>query len=185
MPGPDRIEGYAIISADGMIADAGGAQPDALHIEGDQKFFRAGLARAHAVAHGRNSHEGGPGAAQRLRLVLTRQIPALARDPRNPNAVLWNPAGASLDQAWRMLAPPGGVLAVIGGTDVFGYFLQLGYDVFYLTRVAGVRLPGGRPVFPGVPMRTPEDLLASRGLKGGPAEMLDAAAGVSVVAWRR
>ena len=32
MPGPSRIEGYAIISADGMIADAAGEMPDALKI---------------------------------------------------------------------------------------------------------------------------------------------------------
>jgi dihydrofolate reductase len=185
MPGPNRIEGYAIISSDGMIADAAGIQPDALRIEADQKFFYDALARADAVAHGRNSGEGGPLAAQRSRLILTRRIPALERDAQNPKALLWNPAGASLDRAWSMLHPAGGILAVIGGTDVFGYFLELGYDVFYLTRVPDLRLPGGRPVFPGVPAHTPDDLLANHGLRPEAPRILDAKSGTSLVAWRR
>ncbi|MEA2944849.1 MAG: hypothetical protein QOI40_179, partial [Alphaproteobacteria bacterium] len=46
MSQPSRIEGYAIISADGMIADAAGRMPPALTIEADQAFFHAGLDRA-------------------------------------------------------------------------------------------------------------------------------------------
>ncbi len=185
MPGPDRIEGFAIVSADGMLADATGVQPDALRIEADQKFFHAGLARADALAHGRNSAEGGPRTAARFRLILTRKIAALARDKQNPNTVHWNPAGATLEQAWQMLAPKGGVLAIIGGTDVFGYFLHRGYNVFYLSRVPGARLPGGRPVFPEVPARTPEAVLASHGLTASAPTTLDAKSGTTLVTWRR
>jgi dihydrofolate reductase len=185
MPGPDRIEGYAIVSADGMLADATGVQPDVLRIEADQDFFHGGLAQADAAAHGRNSYEGGPQAASRPRLILTRKITALARDRKNPNAWHWNPAGAMLDEAWRMLGLSGGTLAVIGGTDVFGHFLEHGYDVFYLSRVPDVRLPGGRAVFPGVPPQTPEVLLASHGLKAGAPRTLDAKTGTTLVAWRR
>ena len=185
MPGPDRIEGYAIVSADGMLADATGVQPDVLRIEADQKFFHGGVARADALAHGRNSGEGGPQTANKLRLILTRKIASLARDQKSPNAVHWNPAGASLEQAWQMLAPKGGTLVVIGGTDVFGHFLEHGYDVFYLSRVPDAHLPGGRPVFPGVPARTPEDLLASHGLKAGAPTTLDAKSGTTLTTWRR
>ncbi|HXF87167.1 MAG TPA: dihydrofolate reductase [Xanthobacteraceae bacterium] len=185
MAGPARIEGYAIISADGMIADANGVQPDALRIEADQKFFHQALARSDAVVHGRNSRENGPCAASRRRLIMTRRIAALSRDPHNPNAVLWNPAGASLDEAWSMLAPAGGTLTVIGGTEVYGHFLKLGFDTFYLTRASRVRLPGGRPLFPDVPARTPEELLASHGLKASPAQILDTEQDVTLVVWRR
>jgi dihydrofolate reductase len=185
MSGPDRIEGFAIVSADGMLADATGVQPDVLRIDADQKFFRANLARADVLAHGRNSGEGGPQAASKLRLILTRKIAALVRDKQNPNILHWNPAGASLEQAWQMLAPKGGVLAIIGGTDVFGHFLEHGYDVFYLSRVPGAQLPGGRPVFPEVPARTPEDLLASHGLRPDPPTTLDTKSGTTLVAWRR
>jgi hypothetical protein len=38
------------------------------------------------------------------------------------------------------------------------------YDVFHLSRAPDVRLHGGRPVFPEVPTRTPEEVLASHGL---------------------
>src|SRR6476659_5393995 len=59
MPAPSRIEAFAIISADGMIAGAAGHMPAALKIEADQQFFHAGLDRAAVVVHGRRSHEGG------------------------------------------------------------------------------------------------------------------------------
>jgi len=184
MSGPDRIEGYAIISSDGMLADASGVQPNSLRIDADQKFFLEGLSRSDAVAHGRHSAEGGTH-PDRRRLILTRQIPALHADKNNPHVVRWNPAGAPLDEAWRTLKLVGGLLAVIGGTDVFGYFLQQGYDAFYLTRVDRVRLPGGRPVFPGVPALKPEDLLSRHGLKSSPPRLLDAASGATLMTWQR
>lgn len=185
MSRPNRIEGYAIISADGMIADAAGAQPPELIVKADQRFFHAGLDKADAVAHGRFSHERGQKSEDRKRLILTRSIPSLAPHPRHARGLLWNPAGASLEQAWAALGLDGGELAVIGGTDTFGLFLDIGYDAFHLTRANRARLPGGRPVFPGVPARTPEDLLAARGLRPGPGQALDADADVILVTWMR
>src|SRR5436305_10402704 len=109
-----RIEGYAIISEDGMLADANRHIPDALVVEADQKFFHGSLDRAGVVVHGRHSHEGGPRAKLRHRLVLTRSIAALAPDQKHPHSLLWNPQGASLDQALAELDPPAGMIAVIG-----------------------------------------------------------------------
>jgi dihydrofolate reductase len=185
MPGPDRIEGLAIVSVDGMIADANGIQPDALKLEADQRFFHAHLDAATALVHGRNSGEGGPQAARRRRLILSRQIAGLTRDPQSDLTVHWNPAGATLNQAWQALGLSGGVLAVIGGTEPFGLFLEYGYDEFHLSHASQTRLPGGRPVFPGIPPATPEDLLARRGLNPDATRVLDAAAGISLVTWRR
>lgn len=185
MPRPFRIEGYVIVSADGMIATAEGVMPDALKIEADQRFFLASLDRAGALAHGRHSQEPDARAAERRRLILTRRIAALAPDPDNPRAVWWNPAGASLEEAWKAAGAARGPLAVIGGAEVFGLFLAIGYDAFHLSRAAKVHLPGGRPVFPGVGPRSPEDLLAAHGLKPGPAQMLDEAAGATLCTWRR
>ncbi len=180
-----RIEGYVIVSADGMIADAKGEMPDAIRNDADQKFFQAGLDRAAVVVHGRHSHEGGPGAARRKRLVLTRQIAAIAPDSSHPNSLLWNPAGATLEQAIEALGVAGGTIAVIGGTDVFSMFLPR-YDAFHLSRAANARIPGGRPVFAEVgPNVTPEDVLMRHGLKPGPRRDLDAAAGVTVMTWQR
>ena len=88
MPGPSCIEAYAIISADGMIADAAGHMPDALKIEADQAFFQAGLDRAAVIVHGRNSNEGGPhAAAQRGDAVEARTTyrQALRAEQGGPN----------------------------------------------------------------------------------------------------
>jgi hypothetical protein len=186
MSEPTRIESYAIVTEDGMLADAERTMPGFLQVEADQRFFQAGLDDAAVVVHGRHSHEGGPRAAQRRRLVMTRQIAALAPDPSRPRSLLWNPDGASLDEAWAALDAPPGVLAVIGGPHVYDFFLDVGYDAFHLTRVAGVRLPGGRPVFSAIgPGRSPEDLLAARGLVAGPRQVLDEAAGATLVTWLR
>jgi len=183
MPRPDRIEGYAIISADGMLADAAGVMPPSLKIEADQRFFHGSLDKADAVVHGRHSHEGGPNAPKRPRLIVTRRTPGLARHPDNPKAVLWNPAGASFAEAWKMLGIEGGLLAVIGGTEIFGIFLDIGYDAFHLTRADHARLPGGRPVFPRVPAVTPEEVLRSRGYLPGPMRLLDEEKAVRLVTW--
>jgi hypothetical protein len=43
MPSPHRIEGYAIVTEDGMVADAGRVMPDSLKFEADQNFFERGL----------------------------------------------------------------------------------------------------------------------------------------------
>lgn len=180
---PDRIEGYAIVSQDGMLADAAGIMPAALKIEADQRFFHGSLDKVDAVVHGRHSHEGGPNAPKRPRLIVTRRVSALGRHPDNSKAVLWNPAGASFEDAWKMLGVQDGLLAVIGGTEIFGMFLDIGYDAFHLTRADHVRLPGGRPVFPEVPASTPEEILRSRGYEPGPARLLDAEKNVRLVTW--
>jgi len=184
MTGPDHIEGLAIVSADGMIADSNGIQPDALKLEPDQRFFFGELAKADVLAHGRHSGEGGPSAPHKLRIILTRSVAGVGRDPSSDKTVLWNPAGAPLEAAWEALDPPGGRLVVIGGTAAFGLFLPR-YDTFHLSRAAKAHLPGGRPVFPGIPPRTPEDLLAEGGLKPGATRLLDASLGLSLTTWQR
>jgi dihydrofolate reductase len=180
-----RIEGYAIISTDGMIADANGKQPPELIVKADQRFFHRELDRADAVAHGRFSYERGNKAPQRKRLILTRRIESLAPHPRHAKGLLWNPAGASFQLAWAALGLDDGLLAVIGGTDTFGLFLALGYDAFHLTRANRARLPDGRPVFPQVPAQTPEEVLASRGLRPGSVQVMDEDADVMLVTWTR
>jgi dihydrofolate reductase len=180
-----RIEGYVIVSADGMIADAQGAMPASIHNDADQRVFQAGLDQAAVIVHGRHSYEGGPRAARRKRLVVTRQIATTAPDPALPNALLWNPTGATLEQAIEQLGAGDGAVAIIGGTEVFSMFLPL-YDAFHLSRAAHAKIPGGRPVFNEVgPNATPEDVLTRHGLKPGPRRDLDAAAGVSEVTWVR
>jgi dihydrofolate reductase len=179
-----RIEGYAVVSEDGMIADAAGRTPDLLKFEADRRFFERGIDDVDLVVHGRHSREEQLGSGYRRRLILTREIPAVAADPSNENAVFWNPAGASFEQALAALGTPDSRIGILGGTDVFGLFLD-SYDVFHLSRVPDVRLPGGRPLFPEVPIQTPEEVLARHGLRPGPRQVLDPAHGVAVVSWRR
>jgi dihydrofolate reductase len=184
MSGPRRIEGYAIVSDDGMLANAEGIMPDQLKFAADQHFFERGLDAVDVVVHGRHSHERQPRSYLRRRLIVTRQIPAIAADPSNEKALFWNPGGASFEQAMLALQVPDGSVGVIGGTDVFGLFLDR-YDVFYLSRAPEVRLPGGRPVFPEVPARSPEEVLTSHRLGRGQRQVLDPAKGLAVVSWHR
>lgn len=179
-----RIEGYAIVSDDGMLANAAGVMPEALKFEADKRFFERGMDGVDVAVHGRHSHEGQPHSSHRKRLIVTRQVAAIAPDPGNAKALFWNPAGASFEDALAALGEPDAAVGIVGGTDVFDLFLDR-YDVFYLTRAPGVRLPGGRPVFAQAPRLAPEQILAEHGYVAGPREVLDAANGVAVVAWRR
>ena len=181
---PGRVDGYAIVSADGMIADAAGVMPDALKFDADRRFFEHGLDQVDVVVHGRHSHERQPHSPQRQRLILTRQVQRLAADPSNEKALLWNPAGASFEQALAALGRSDGRVGVVGGTDVFELFLDR-YDAFYLTRASGVLLPGGRPVFAEVPARAPGAVLARHGLARGRRRLLDRSSGLAVETWRR
>jgi hypothetical protein len=179
-----RIEGYVIVSADGMLANAGNVMPDELKFEGDKAFFTAALDRAGLILHGRNSYEDQPNSPRRKRLILTRKVRSIAPDPSNPNATLWNPAGAAFEAACEQTGIGAGTIAVIGGPTVFGMFMDR-YDVFWLSQAPRVRLPDGEPCFPGVAVRSPQQILASHGLRAGPPQMLDPADDVTVTPWRR
>ena len=86
------IEGYAVVSGDGMIADRNGHMPDGLKHESDARFFTDGLDRAALVVHGRHSHEQqGPVSDRRRRLVVTDRTPGLSAHASIANAWTWNP----------------------------------------------------------------------------------------------
>ena len=184
MIGAFRIEAYVIASSDGMIADASGVQPASLHFEADQRHFEEGLDQADVVVNGRHSQEGHSHAMRRRRLVLTRQVADLAPDPDNPKARLWNPAGASFESACAALALSSGLVAVIGGPQVFTLFLKLGYDCFHLSRATKVRLPGGLPVFGRERFGgDPDATLLAAGLKAQPPIWLED--GLTLTDWVR
>jgi hypothetical protein len=179
-----RFEGYVIVSGDGMLADAQNVMPDQLKFEGDKRFFTAALDRAALIVHGRHSHEDQPNSPRRKRIIVTRKVAAIEPDPSNPKALFWNPASAPFDAACERAGVSSGAVAIIGGPAVFDMFMDR-YDTFWLSVAPKVRLPGGEPCFPGVPMRTPEQILAAHGLKPGKAQLLDPEDGVSVTPWRR
>ena len=178
-----RIEGYAVISIEGMIAKGDGTFPDEIKIEADHKFYQDSVDRASAVANGRHSSEGGPKEKSRRRIILTRRVQRVMIDPANALAILWNPGTAPFEEAWQRLGIEDGTLAVVGGTDVFGLFLNIGYDAFFLTR-AEASVPRGRPVFPGVGKDVPaSEILTKHGMVLRDTRMLDAATNTVVEEW--
>ena len=179
-----RIDGYVIVSADGMLANAERVMPDELKFEGDKRFFTAALDRADLIVHGRNSCEDQPNSPRRKRIILTRTISGIAPDPSNPKATLWNPAEASFEAACDRAGVDSGTIAIIGGPDVFVMFMDR-YDAFWLSQAPRVNLPGGTPCFPGVPRHSPQEILAAHGLRAGESQILEIAGGVSVTPWRR
>ena len=173
-----------LVSADGMLADTSHVMPETLKFEGDKRFFTDALDRADLIVHGRHSGEGQPNSPRRRRIVLTRKIDGLADDPSNPKATLWNPAGASFEAALDRAGVHTGTIAIIGGPNAFDMFMDR-YDTFWLSEAPKVRLPGGEPVFSGVPRLTPRQILAKHGLEPGESRILDEANGVTVTPWRR
>ena len=179
-----RFEGFVIVSADGMLTDEHHVQPAALRNKADHRFFVDGLRRANIVVHGRHSGDNDPQSIARRRVIVTRSVDTCAPHPDIKNAVLWNPAGASIEDAAALMGISDGMAAVIGGPAVFALFFGR-YDVFWLSRAARVNLPGGDGVFPGVPARTPDDILHGSGLSPFETTVLDAEKDVTVTAWRR
>jgi hypothetical protein len=179
-----RIEGFVIVSAEGMLANAKHVMPDELKFEGDKRFFNNALDRVDLIVHGRHSHEDQPNSPRRMRIVLTRTIEGLAPDPSNPRATLWNPAGATFEAACGQAGVRSGTVAIIGGPVVFDMFMDR-YDTFWLSQAPRVRLADGEPAFSGVPARSPQEVLAAHGLRAGEGQILDAATGVVVTPWRR
>ena len=177
-----EIHGYAIVSADDRIADAGGAMPTALHNDADWAHFQAGLDRADLVALGRASHEATPNARGRRRLVVSRT----ARDlEARADGWWWNPEAAAWPEVAASLAPPGGRVGVPGGQAAFDVFLELGFTAFHLSRAEGVRLPGGRGLFAACERgAAAEDVLRAAGLRPGEKLEIDAAARVTLTVWR-
>ena len=179
-----RILGYVIVSADGMLADANGIMPQELKIPGDQRFFTEAMDHVDLIVHGRNSFEDQPRSALRKRIVLSTHTTTVAADPDNGRATLWNPEGASFDQALDQTGLRGGTIAVIGGPNVFEMFFER-FDTFWLSQAPHVHIPDGTPVFPGVPQKSPQDVLAAHGLAAGQPILIDAEQDVYVTPWQR
>lgn len=179
-----RIEGYVILSADGMLADANGVMPQQLKFDADQRFFEAALDRADLIVHGRHSFEDQPRSPLRTRIRVTHDVAALAADPANPKATLWNPDGASFEEACHRAGVTAGTVAIIGGPAVFAMFMDR-YDVFWLSQAHRLTIPGGTGGFPGVPAQSAQEILAAHGLRAAETRVLDAEHDLDVTAWRR
>lgn len=179
---PLFIEGFAIVSEDGMLADYRGVMPAELVVGADQKFLSDQLDQVSVLVHGRHSHEFQTRSPERWRLIATRKVTALAPTPAYPRGLFWNPANVSFEEAAARLGVRDGRAAILGGTEVYGLFLDR-YDAFHLSRVAGLRLLHGRPVFPQVPQMTPEHILQTSGLSQESQMILDSSRSTTLSNW--
>ena len=171
------LEGHAIVSADGMIADAAGEYPPGLRNAADWQRYQAALDRAAVVITGRRGHDRFPNPGRR-RLVVTRAVAMLAPDPRDPLAVFWNPAGLAIGAALAELGIDRGIVAVTGLFDLFLDALS----AFALSEQHRLLIRGGTPCFAG---GHPRSVLAAAGLSPAQVELIDAAAMVTSTVWRR
>jgi hypothetical protein len=177
-----RIEGHAVVSADDRIAGPDGGTPPSLRHPEDWRRFQAALDRAAVVIVGRLGHERNPNPG-RNRLVLSSSAAGVER---RADGWWWNPAKASAAEALAAAAPGGGVAAVTGGRRVFDLFLGLGYDSFFLTRMPGVPVPGGMPIFSAIAEgRSAEAVLTVGGLEPVREESLDDAGTAVLTVWEK
>jgi hypothetical protein len=185
MSGKLSVEGFAIVSANGMIADCDCMMPNTLKLEADQEFFERALDRAAVLVHGRKSHEGQVNSHKRRRLLLTRCVAGFEPDQKDPNVWLWNPAGATLDQVCEALGVKEGIVAILGGTAAYDMFLDR-YAAFHLCRAGKVDIPDGTPVLSDVARgRSPEDILREAGLTLEDRRTLDTEHELTHECWRR
>ena len=185
MPGAFRYEGYAIVSADGMIADADGRMPPALQNPADQRFFSEALDRAAVLVHGRHSHEGHRNSPRRRRVVAH---PPRRSDRRRPGIAAFaccgtRPARRSPPPARRSDSPAERRRSSAGprSTRCFSSSATIG---FCSAAPPGCSLPGGLPIF-GRGRLPVDEALAAAGLTPAEPRWLDREAGVSLTAWRK
>jgi len=159
------IEGYAIVSRNGMLAGADGLMPDSLKFPEDQQFLDEEMDRAALLIHGRKSHEAQDNSHARKRLLLTRGGGSFSTTPIEPNIWLWSPQATAFPDVLKKLEITSGVVAILGGTAAYDMFLPF-YAKFHLVLASGVDLPGGVPVFSAVSKsQPPATVLQEAGLK--------------------
>jgi hypothetical protein len=179
------IEGFAIVSRDGMLAGADGLMPNSLKFDRDQEFLDKTLDAAALLVHGRMSHEGQSRSSARRRLLLTRSAGPFSTTPFEPNVWLWSPDATPFRAVCAALGVKSGVVAILGGTAAYDLFLPH-YGAFHLCRAGQVELPRGVPVLSAVSAgRSPSDVLQSAGLKLAGEIVLDAAHDLTHQTWRR
>ncbi len=143
------FKGYAIVSADGFIADAAGRMPETLRFDADWTYFQAGLDAADLTLLGRHTHEAAPNPRGRRRLVVSRGVRAVIREDERT----WWANSEDVMPRSAVAAAIGTrvTVAVVGGTGVFGWILDdAGYDEFHISVAHDVSLGAGRPLLDGV-----------------------------------
>ena len=179
-----ELHGYAIVSGDGMIADASNTMPAELKNERDWAYFQTELNLCQLVLVGRRSHEAAPSTGKRRRVVMSRSASSL--EFRN-NVWWWNPQALTLSDALLHLLPEGGRVAVPGGQAVFDLLAQLkAFHTFHLSCVVGLKLPGGHPAFSAQTTGASlASILLAQGLKPHQTQVIDPSPLVTLQLWQR
>ena len=98
-----RVEGFAIVSRDGMLAGADGLMPNSLKFDCDQNLLDRALDAAALLVHGRMSHEAQPNSCNRRRLLMTRSAGPFNATPVEPNVWLWSPEATPFPEVCKTL----------------------------------------------------------------------------------
>ncbi len=179
------FNGYAIVSADGFIADDSGRMPEALCVEADWAYFRAAIRQADLMILGRHTHELSPSLTNRPRLVASRGVRAVIQE----NATTWwvNPKEVTPASAVAVVAGSEATVAVAGGTGVYGWVLEEGgYDEFHLSVARKIKLGAGRPLLDDIDgLEDAISALKAQGLSLHHESWLDEEAAVELLTFRR
>ena len=175
------FKGYAIVSADGFIADEAGDMPDSLRFDADWRYFQAALDAADLTLLGRHTHEAAPNRKERRRLVVSRGVRAMLQE----NARTWwvNSDDVASTSAVTVVAGSKATVAVVGGTGVFSWILDdVGFDAFHLSIAHHVRLSSGRPLLDGADtLEDAIDKLKAKNLSLGERRWLDQGSGLELL----
>ncbi|MGI9434571.1 MAG: hypothetical protein ACR2Q4_07060 [Geminicoccaceae bacterium] len=175
--------GYAIVSAEGFIADGDGVMPDSLRFDADWAYFQAALDEADVALMGRHTHEAAPNIKRRRRVVVSRSVRGLIQE----NTHTWwaNPDQIISEAVFSALPAPNRHVAVVGGTRVFDWVRSgPGFSAFHLSVARNVRLGGGRPVFKGAHnLSEMTSLIKEHGLKLERRVWLDRPAGLELLVY--
>jgi dihydrofolate reductase len=161
----------AVVSSDGFIARHQGDPPSDWASPEEQARFRATMADAVWSVLGRITHETAL-RPERKRIVFTSTVKGVAW--LTPNHLGFNPAGATFDEALET-AKPDGLVAILGGTRVHDYMLEIGRVDEIRLSIEPVRFDEGLPMFTGVAWLGLDDHLARHGMvRAGEEKVLNA-----------
>ncbi|MBM3545701.1 MAG: hypothetical protein FJX54_02010 [Alphaproteobacteria bacterium] len=136
----------AAVSADGFIARHPGHPPWEWASAEEQARFRAAMAQVTWSVLGRVTHETAH-RPERKRIVFTSSVTGVAW--LTPNHLGFNPAGATFDEVLET-AKPEGTIAILGGTRVHDYMLEIGRVDELRLSIEPIRFDEGLPMFTGV-----------------------------------
>jgi len=179
------FEGYAVISADGLIADADGRMPDCLKFDADWDYFQAALDHADITLLGRLTHEAAPNIKKRRRLVFSSRVDGLVK---TDETTYWiDPAQTDLHAAITEISGPSSKVAVVGGRGVFDWVLSKpGFSAFHLSIARKVQLGRGLQMFKAAPdLEAALALLETNGLRVSHRVWLDQDAGLELLVYRQ